>query len=240
VLGAPALAQTTVTALNPDVFRALQYVKAKSAWGETEARLLRSAITKDGKIDPAEAAMLDALRKGTFEFTVNGVHTATFKPKDMPLKGTLDAAGIALLAISDADLNASVNQRPDESRAAFLYRRGAERVVEFAALVKSDPAARAEGRTIIAKRWEEAFLAEVRRVTSFDAGRAARQRAVTDETGKRADLTAGDQADWAAFLQEVAVFYAKTYNQPIQDFQMLFGNAPAESQATEIAKRIGL
>lgn len=239
----PAAAQGPVVAdVHKGLFKALQaanMAKRSGTWGEAEAKPIRFAVLQDGVLDKSEKAVLTALRGGAFAFTISGIQEPTFKPKDLPLKGTMDAAGIALLNITDADLNASVNQMPGESRAAFLVRRGKEGAVELAALVESDPKARDEARALFANRFDAAIVADAK------AGRSANHPALSQtlsgDLEKVDSLPAAEKEKWRRFLAEAAVLNVHQRILPIRIYAQLFGGEDqAEAQAPAIAAKLGL
>lgn len=240
----PAVAQTAtvVSDLPKGAFQALQTSirrKANGQWGEAEARAIRTAVMQDGKVEASEAAALAELRKGAFNFTIRVRPDPAFTPNDVVLQGTLNAAGIALLDITDADAASAAAQRADETRVAFLIRRGTEKVGELAQLVASDAKAKAEARTLIARRFSAAYEGALPR--GVEAAVTALRETVGAQAVMGSNLSAADKASYDALLQEAAVVSSREKGVALIFYAGAFGGAVVSDETERaIAKRIGL
>lgn len=240
------LAQTPATVvadLPKATFQALQSAirrKTNGQWAEAEARAIRSAVIQDGKLEASEAAALAELRKGAFSFTIRARPDPSFAPSDVVLKGTLTAAGLALLEIKDADLSNSVDQRAGESRVEFLLRRGADKAAELVQLVASDSKARTEARALIARRFSSAYDGGMAR-GGVPAAVSALQEWVKLEAGMGTNLPAAQKAEYDGLLQEAAVLSSREKSVALIFYTDALGSGMMTDEAEKaIAARIGL
>lgn len=72
-----------VSGLNRDAFQALQQVKNPQKMTEAEAKSVRSAIMKDGRIDAAEKDLLQEMTHDSGKIQVSAQATADFHPADL-------------------------------------------------------------------------------------------------------------------------------------------------------------
>ena len=185
--------------LDHRVFLALKMTAPRysaNPWPGDAVELLRQQVILDGEVSPAEQSVIDQMLAGSFAFTARSATSGV----EAAISGSLgDEAKAALRSITAQELQYEVEQRPDETEAAFLLRRNAEGREKLTALVISDPEARRD--------FSEALADKIQAVYSTDGS----------SPESRTDTVVDIYDTHAAIVESLEGEAAVTYRRAVRD-----------------------
>ena len=241
----PAMAeeQAETVDLPWPLFRAVQYNAVRhgtAAWKPDAVARIRKEVMEDGAVDPVEQDLLDRLQEDNFTLNLRTQRAETADPFSITVSGKLDDESRALLgSISDEALADATTQRADESRVAFLMRRGNTGRDELTALVLSDADARREFSFGIGQRLNEAYNEEGK---SFDQRVSAIESVLQAEKSILWSLSREDQTIYRQSIRDAVVIAWKSQpGMPLYHGEGWFDDDTAMvEEADRRAKALGL
>ncbi len=188
------------------LFRAVHYNAVRqgsTAWKPDVVARIRKEVMEDGAVDPVEQGLLDRLQQDEFTLNLRTKRDANADPFSITVSGRLNDESRALLnSISAEALADATTQRTDESRIAFLMRRGKAGREELTALILSNDAARREYSETIGARLGQAYNDEGK---SFDQRRSALENILQAENSMLWQLTGEDKITYRRAVRDAVV-----------------------------------
>lgn len=243
----PALAESQrIEGINADVFRTIQYLQTMRSsnvnWDEKQTTLFMRAIMKDQQYDDAERALATALQSDAFEVTIAAIKTATFKPNDLVLKGSLPQASRDLLAKGltpegfAAEAARQTAPAPGESQVAFFMRKGDEGMAKLIKYALSSPQNWLEARGALLSELRPTYKKEewTNGYISFRSALSRRHQQVS-KIADEAERNAG-----ALLITEAAALLDYELKGQINELLYLGMDPKAEEKLVEICERLGI
>ena len=188
------------------LFRAVQYNAVRhgsTAWKPDAVARIRKEVMEDGAVDPVEQVLLNRLQQDEFTLDLRTQRDNSADPFSITVSGRLDDESLALLgSITGEALADATTQRADESRVAFLMRRGKAGRDELTALVLSDVAARREYSEAIGARLGQAYNEDGK---SFDQRLSAVENILQAQKSTLWQLTGEDKLTYRRAVRDAVV-----------------------------------